>query len=368
MSADEVEAMLPALDFSRLEPLEGVVVEVIGSVESLGLTGESVQLQEPTAMVKEKSALCRPGSDAKFFCDQCEFRTNTRKSRAVHARLHTEQAQFQCSLCSYSVHTVAHLRKHENRDHRQRNGLVPTVGTTSLDGLCCPHCPYKSSSFVTLTAHLVNLIDSNVVTSPANFFFYLKIRAKHEHIKKPNASTDRSCAMPGMMRKKVYHCPFCPYWDKAVNALHFHVVSKHGIGVPVFRCTACELTAVNRKKIMRHIRNKSSQADHSQAVCTPLHPFPPDRYASQFKVALIPKNQRRGILNSSVDNSAPPSTSALEDVLAAVDRPKEPDGQLEIQSNPSRSKLFAVSLTLCYFQVIQSMAMRSSTAKRLSRL
>lgn len=98
-----------------------------------------------------------------------------------------------------------------------------------------------------------------------------------------------------MIRRKVYHCTSCPYWDASVNYLHQHVIIEHGIGKPVFRCSACDYTNFIRRAVNRHVhKGRSKLPGHENAITELLQPFPADRYAKQLKLALVPEGKNRG--------------------------------------------------------------------------
>ncbi len=98
-----------------------------------------------------------------------------------------------------------------------------------------------------------------------------------------------------MTRRKVYYCTSCPYWDASVTILHQHVIIEHGIGKPVFRCSACDYTNFIRRAVNRHVhKGRSKLPGHEKAITELLQPLPADRYAKQLKLALVPEGQNRG--------------------------------------------------------------------------
>ena len=65
-----------------------------------------------------------------FFCNECEFCSQSEASLDKHNQRHLQKSAFQCKLCSYSVGSAGKLNNHLQLDHSKKSGIRKTHNTS----------------------------------------------------------------------------------------------------------------------------------------------------------------------------------------------------------------------------------------------
>lgn len=187
-------------------------------------------------------------------CDDCEYKTQSKKSLRFHLERHEKESAHKCSHCNYSVSAGNALSRHMRRDHPSIKRFYDSPDDGSTSKVCHRLTVYNPSLFGLMFFCL---------------FWFFQGNSKQEgstHLDEASAAQEKEdeewwIASNGA-RRRYKLCKDCSFKTVSSEALDNHVRMAHSSSATALPSTSGE----NSVKIHRFKRREFGSKDRPKSV------------------------------------------------------------------------------------------------------